>query len=71
MITRKQLLALIAFVVLGAIIILMGREDSSQKNKFSGQPLLNNSGSTVNQNMDSSGSATNQNLAPQSQPPSP
>ncbi|CAN5266645.1 hypothetical protein BH10CYA1_BH10CYA1_36360 [soil metagenome] len=38
MITRKQLLALIAFVIVGAILILIGRDDPSQRPKLEAQP---------------------------------
>jgi len=38
MITRKQLLALIGFVALGALIIWLGRDDPSQRPKFEEQP---------------------------------
>ncbi len=38
MITRKQLLALVGFVILGAIIIWIGRDDPSQRPKFEEQP---------------------------------
>ncbi len=38
MITRKQLLALIGFVILGAILIWIGRDDPSQRPKFDEQP---------------------------------
>ena len=38
MITRKQLLALIGFVIVGAIIIWVGRDDPSQRPKFQEQP---------------------------------
>ncbi|MBS1955043.1 MAG: hypothetical protein JST89_12725 [Cyanobacteria bacterium SZAS-4] len=38
MITRKQLLALVGFVILGAIIIWIGRDDPSQRPKIEEQP---------------------------------
>ena len=38
MITRKQLLALIAFVIVGAILIWIGRDDPSQRPKIEEQP---------------------------------
>lgn len=40
MITRKQLLALVGFVILGAIIIWIGRDDPSQRPKIEEQPPI-------------------------------
>ncbi len=60
MVTRKQLFALSGFVLMGGILILMGREDPSQKAKTDDRTLLNKSVPVVNQKStaDDSESAT-------------
>ncbi|MBS2002641.1 MAG: hypothetical protein JST44_14115 [Cyanobacteria bacterium SZAS LIN-5] len=61
MITRKQLLALTAFVLIGAVLILMGREEPSKKNKNDDQALLNRSSQVVNQKLPEASDSTAQN----------
>lgn len=64
MITRKQLIALSAFVLIGAVLILMGREDPSKKNKNDDQALLNKSTPVVNQKLAESSASTIQTADP-------
>lgn len=76
MVTRKQLFALSGFVLLGGILILMGREDPSQKAKTEDQTLLNKSVPAVNQKstnepVSSPEPGTSQSLVEEAFPPHP